>query len=193
MTIPRILKETMQGATSILLCPGDDWNLYGSKCYKITDEDVSYEEGQIICTNETLNSTLVMPKTKQEVEFIKSLYSNLNIWLGLRFRKGSVWMWNDNTEYDASMLLSWSKYCPTDPALDKNGLLCYTKLLDSIYGVTYDEAKDRCSNINGTVIMPKTKEEADWIASKVYFGSSDVEFADVQCFVFNIKHGKVHD
>ncbi|CAG2246994.1 unnamed protein product [Mytilus edulis] len=48
--------------------------------------------------------------------------------------------------------------------------LCYIVLLDKTNGVNYDEAKDRCSKINGTVIMPKTKEEADWIASKVDFG-----------------------
>lgn len=62
------------------------------------------------------------------------------------------------------------EYCPTDTVWDKHGLLCYIVLLDKTNGVNYDEAKDRCSKINGTVIMPKTKEEADWIASKVDFG-----------------------
>lgn len=60
--------------------------------------------------------------------------------------------------------------CPTDPEWKQLNSLCYTVLLDTTNGVTYDEAKDRCSNINGTVIMPKTKDEADLIASNVIFG-----------------------
>ncbi|XP_063415974.1 uncharacterized protein LOC134697620 [Mytilus trossulus] len=67
-------------------------------------------------------------------------------------------------------LLLHMKYCPTDTVWDEHGLLCYIVLLDYTNGVTYGEAKDRCSKINGTVIMPKTKEEEEWITSKVIFG-----------------------
>ncbi|CAG2228131.1 unnamed protein product [Mytilus edulis] len=120
---------------------------------------------------------------------------------------GSVWMSDDYTEYNASMLVPWSngkpnnpphlcvynyygymfdydcmtnigvvcqrdqEYCPTnDPVWKHNGLWCYIVLLYYANGVTYDEAKYMCSNINGTVIMPKTRTDARWITYNLDFG-----------------------
>lgn len=59
--------------------------------------------------------------------------------------------------------------CPTDPVWTQIGLLCYIVLLDSDNGVSYGEAKDMCSNINGTVIMPKTEIDANTIKTELDF------------------------
>lgn len=64
-------------------------------------------------------------------------------------------------------------YCPTDPVWKHYDRWCYIVLLayiDPENGVTYDEAKDMCSNINGTVIMPKTMTDARWIENNLNFG-----------------------
>ncbi|XP_077110313.1 C-type lectin domain family 12 member A-like [Ranitomeya variabilis] len=95
------IKNEEEQKGSCLLCPMN-WILIKKKCYYMLDKMLSWQESQSFC--ESQNSSLIMPKTLEEMKFItcnfQSSYAN-NVWIGLTcsLKSNERWLWLDNTTY----------------------------------------------------------------------------------------------
>ncbi|XP_066457773.1 natural killer cells antigen CD94-like [Eleutherodactylus coqui] len=86
---------------SCLLCPMN-WVLIQKKCYYMPDKMMSWQESRRFCSAQ--NSSLLMPKTFDEMELINCNFKRLNrfsLWIGLScsLKSNERWMWLDNTTY----------------------------------------------------------------------------------------------
>ncbi|XP_073537468.1 natural killer cells antigen CD94-like isoform X2 [Phyllobates terribilis] len=95
------MKNEDEQKDSCLLCPMN-WVLIQKNCYYMLDKMLSWQESQSFC--ESQNSSLIMPKTPEEMKFItcnfQVSYSN-NAWIGLMcsLKSNERWLWLDNTTY----------------------------------------------------------------------------------------------
>ncbi|CAC5369267.1 unnamed protein product [Mytilus coruscus] len=77
-------------------CTESDWVLDGSKCYKIILG--SPMNGQARCSNEDPNAVLMLAPSKEvATNLVGVLLSEDKIWVGLRFRNGTEWIWDDGS------------------------------------------------------------------------------------------------
>ncbi|XP_075698518.1 natural killer cells antigen CD94-like [Rhinoderma darwinii] len=88
---------------SCLLCPMN-WVLIQKKCYYMPDKTLSWNESQGFCSAQ--NSSLIMPKTYQEGEFIICNFRRwmeTPLWIGLScsLKSNEKWLWLDNTTYSS--------------------------------------------------------------------------------------------
>ncbi|XP_071123817.1 uncharacterized protein [Mytilus edulis] len=83
----------------IVTCSGQDWLLFGERCYKIGDI-LSQSAATKACSN--LDGYIIMPKTPEEMEFAKSL-QNIGgtieeVWIGLKeTNSDGIWKWADGS------------------------------------------------------------------------------------------------
>uniref|UniRef100_A0A8C5C6X2 C-type lectin domain-containing protein n=1 Tax=Gadus morhua TaxID=8049 RepID=A0A8C5C6X2_GADMO len=75
-------------------CP-DGWKRFGCKCYRITNVLGSWNKSREFCVSH--GADLVVVDSKEELDFINSLYNKL-LWLGATDEAGEgMWRWVDGT------------------------------------------------------------------------------------------------
>ena len=105
-------------------CP-DDWTGYGSKCYKLVDTQMTWQDAEAACGLIYTGSTLASAHDVEQNAFLAETVAEYNVvWLGLRraTTTGS-WIWTDGSNYDFSY---W--YPPDQPIGDGERCLemnCY--------------------------------------------------------------------
>ncbi|CAC5384692.1 unnamed protein product [Mytilus coruscus] len=81
--------------TGEFTCTRSDWILDGSKCYKTISGSPS--DGQARCSNEDPNAILMLAPSSTMATVVGTLFSGEKIWVGLRFREGAEWFWDDGS------------------------------------------------------------------------------------------------
>ncbi|VDI01871.1 Hypothetical predicted protein [Mytilus galloprovincialis] len=76
-------------------CSRSDWVSDGSKCYKAISGSPSV--GQNLCRKEDIKASLFLAPSSEEANNLGTLFSGEKIWVGLRFRNGSEWFWDNGS------------------------------------------------------------------------------------------------
>ncbi|XP_071123977.1 uncharacterized protein [Mytilus edulis] len=100
---------------SKLTCP-TVWESHGFKCYKMSHQYSNFSNAVKYCNDQ--NAELIMPKTVEEQNVMKTLLRQLNstnvddgIWIGLNLvnfnASERIWIWNDGTQLDSANM-AWN-------------------------------------------------------------------------------------
>ncbi|XP_056434792.1 CD209 antigen-like protein C [Gadus chalcogrammus] len=91
------LKNVTEQRDSLLRkqeCPGG-WDKFGCKCYRVTRQWGSWNNSRESCVSQ--RADLVVMDSKQEMDFINSMYRG-NVWLGATYEASEgLWRWVDGT------------------------------------------------------------------------------------------------
>ncbi|XP_063417659.1 uncharacterized protein LOC134700228 [Mytilus trossulus] len=105
----------IESQLSKLTCP-TGWESHGFKCYKMSHQCVDFSNATQYCNDQ--NAELIMPKTVEEQNIMKTLIRQLNstsendgIWIGLNLvnfnASERTWIWNDGTQLDSANM-AWN-------------------------------------------------------------------------------------
>ena len=98
--------------SSRLFCPSD-WLMYGEKCYKFIDSEMTWHDAEEACGLIHPGSTLASVHDIEQNAFLSETVAGYDIaWLGLRRASSNgSWNWTDGSSFDFTF---WNENHPQD-------------------------------------------------------------------------------